>query len=102
LSDESLRRRLSVRFGGIWITDSEDFLLLFKPGRYPTSLQTPYNLPSTPADTTPTERSEMARLLSVNVEVPRDIEWKGCRVHIGVWKEPVSGRCPVRRLTVSK
>ncbi len=32
---EPLRRRMSVRFGGIWIADSEDVLLLFEPGRYP-------------------------------------------------------------------
>jgi uncharacterized protein (DUF427 family) len=32
---EPLRRRMRVRFGGIWIADSEDVLLLFEPGRYP-------------------------------------------------------------------
>jgi hypothetical protein len=32
---EPLRRRLRVRFGGIWIADSEHALLLFEPGRYP-------------------------------------------------------------------
>jgi uncharacterized protein (DUF427 family) len=32
---EPLRRRMRVRFGGIWIADSEDILLLFEPGRYP-------------------------------------------------------------------
>jgi uncharacterized protein (DUF427 family) len=32
---ERLRRRMRVRFGGIWIADSEDVLLLFEPGRYP-------------------------------------------------------------------
>jgi uncharacterized protein (DUF427 family) len=32
---EPLRRRMRVRFGGIWIADSEDSLLLFEPGRYP-------------------------------------------------------------------
>lgn len=32
---EPLRRRLRVRFGGTWIADSEDVLLLFEPGRYP-------------------------------------------------------------------
>jgi MOSC domain-containing protein YiiM/ferredoxin-NADP reductase/ferredoxin len=35
----------------------------------------------------------MARLLSVNVGLPRDIEWKGRTVHTGIWKVPVSGRC---------
>jgi uncharacterized protein (DUF427 family) len=32
---EPLRRRLRVRFGGAWIADSEDVVLLHEPGRYP-------------------------------------------------------------------
>jgi uncharacterized protein (DUF427 family) len=32
---ERLRRRMRVRFGGIWIADTHDVLLLFEPGRYP-------------------------------------------------------------------
>jgi len=32
---ERLRRRMRVRFGGCWIADSENVLLLFEPGRYP-------------------------------------------------------------------
>ena len=31
---EPLRRRMRVRFGGTWIADSEDVLLLFEPGHY--------------------------------------------------------------------
>jgi ferredoxin-NADP reductase/MOSC domain-containing protein YiiM len=42
----------------------------------------------------------MARLLSVNVGLPRDIEWKGRTVHTGVWKNPVRGRCRVGRLNL--
>jgi ferredoxin-NADP reductase/MOSC domain-containing protein YiiM len=42
----------------------------------------------------------MARLLSVNVGLPRDIEWKGRTVHTGIWKAPVRGRCRVRRLNL--
>lgn len=42
----------------------------------------------------------MARLLSVNVGLPRDIAWKGRTVHTGVWKAPVRGRCMVRRLNL--
>lgn len=42
----------------------------------------------------------MARLLSVNVGLPRDIAWKGRAVHTGVWKSPVSGRCRVNRLNL--
>ncbi len=42
----------------------------------------------------------MARLLSVNVGLPRDIEWKGRKVHTGIWKDPVRARCRVRRLNL--
>lgn len=42
----------------------------------------------------------MARLLSVNVGLPRDIEWHGRTVHTGIWKEPVQGRRRVDRLNV--
>ncbi len=42
----------------------------------------------------------MARLLSVNVGLPRDIEWKGRTVHTGIWKDPVHGRCRVNRLNL--
>ena len=31
---EPLRRRMRVRFGGTWIADSEQVLLLFEPGRW--------------------------------------------------------------------
>jgi len=42
----------------------------------------------------------MARLLSVNVGLPRDIAWKGRTVHTGIWKTPVDGRCRVGRLNL--
>ena len=42
----------------------------------------------------------MARLLSVNVGLPRDIQWKARTVHTGVWKDPVRGRCRVGRLNL--
>jgi ferredoxin-NADP reductase/MOSC domain-containing protein YiiM/ferredoxin len=42
----------------------------------------------------------MPRLLSVNVGLPRDIEWNGRTVHTGIWKEPVHGRCRVGRLNL--
>jgi ferredoxin-NADP reductase/MOSC domain-containing protein YiiM len=42
----------------------------------------------------------MARLLSVNVGLPRDIAWKGRTVHTGIWKAPVGGRCRVGRLNL--
>ncbi|PYR87937.1 MAG: sulfurase [Acidobacteria bacterium] len=42
----------------------------------------------------------MARLVSVNVGLPRDIEWSGRTVHSGIWKESVLGPCRVRRLNL--
>ena len=42
----------------------------------------------------------MARVLSVNVGLPRDIEWNGRTVHTGIWKNPVHGRCRVGRLNL--
>jgi ferredoxin-NADP reductase/MOSC domain-containing protein YiiM/ferredoxin len=42
----------------------------------------------------------MPRLLSVNVGLPRDIQWKGRTVHTAIWKEPVHGRCRIRRLNL--
>ncbi|HLJ44715.1 MAG TPA: MOSC and FAD-binding oxidoreductase domain-containing protein [Bryobacteraceae bacterium] len=42
----------------------------------------------------------MARLISVNVGLPRDIEWKGRTVHTAVWKDSVRGRCRVGRLNL--
>jgi uncharacterized protein (DUF427 family) len=32
---EPLRRRMRVKFGGAWVADSEDIVLLHEPGRYP-------------------------------------------------------------------
>jgi ferredoxin-NADP reductase/MOSC domain-containing protein YiiM len=43
----------------------------------------------------------MARLLSVNVGLPRDIAWRGRIVHTGIWKNPVRGRCRVSRLNLA-
>jgi ferredoxin-NADP reductase/MOSC domain-containing protein YiiM len=43
---------------------------------------------------------EAARLLAVNVGLPRDVEWEGRTVHTAVWKSPVSGRVRVRRLNL--
>ena len=42
----------------------------------------------------------MARLLSINVGLPRDITWQGKAVHTAVWKAPVQGRRMVRRLNI--
>jgi ferredoxin-NADP reductase/MOSC domain-containing protein YiiM len=42
----------------------------------------------------------MGSLLSVNVGLPRDVEWKGRTVHTAIWKNPVRGRCRVSRLNL--
>jgi ferredoxin-NADP reductase/MOSC domain-containing protein YiiM/ferredoxin len=42
----------------------------------------------------------MARLLSVNVGLPREISWHGKTVFTSVWKEPVQGLRLVRRLNI--
>src|SRR5882757_10416598 len=42
----------------------------------------------------------MVRLLSLNVGLPRDIEWHGRTVHTGIWKSPVQGRRHVGRLNI--
>ncbi len=42
----------------------------------------------------------MARLLSVNVGLPRDVTWQGKTVHTAIWKAPVEGPRMARRLNI--
>ncbi|MDP9339225.1 MAG: MOSC and FAD-binding oxidoreductase domain-containing protein [Acidobacteriota bacterium] len=42
----------------------------------------------------------MAKLVAVNVGLPRDIAWRGKTVHTGIYKNPVAGRVMVRRLNI--
>ncbi|MGC2403166.1 MAG: MOSC and FAD-binding oxidoreductase domain-containing protein [Acidobacteriaceae bacterium] len=42
----------------------------------------------------------MNSVVSVNVGLPRDVEWQGKIVHTGVWKKPVAGRVMARRLNL--
>ncbi len=42
----------------------------------------------------------MARLLSVNVGVPKDIVVNGAVVRTAIWKEPVKGRVMARRMNL--
>ena len=42
----------------------------------------------------------MARLLSVNVGLPRDVTWQGKTVHTAIWKAPVEGPRMMRRLNI--
>jgi ferredoxin-NADP reductase/MOSC domain-containing protein YiiM len=41
-----------------------------------------------------------AKLVSVNVGMPKDVPWNGKTVHTGVWKNPVDGPAMVRRLNI--
>ena len=41
-----------------------------------------------------------ARLVSINIGLPRDIRWRGKTVHTGIWKSPVLGRVTVRKLNI--
>jgi len=40
------------------------------------------------------------RVVSVNVGLPRTVRWKGRDVTTGIFKEPVEGRIPLRRLNL--
>jgi len=42
----------------------------------------------------------MSKLLSVNVGLPREIEWQGKRVRTAIWKRPVTSRVLARRLNL--
>ncbi|BBZ41677.1 MOSC and FAD-binding oxidoreductase domain-containing protein [Mycobacterium conspicuum] len=42
----------------------------------------------------------MGRLLSVNVGLPKDVDWRGRTVHTGIWKTPVDGPVMARRLNL--
>src|SRR5664279_4549201 len=39
-------------------------------------------------------------LVSVNVGLPRDVQWRGRTVHTGVWKHPVDGPHRVRAVNI--
>ena len=42
----------------------------------------------------------MSSLISVNVGLPREVEWQGKIVRTAVWKKPVVGRVMARRLNL--
>jgi len=42
----------------------------------------------------------MARLLTLNVGLPREVTWKGKSVRTAIWKFPVEGRRKVRKLNI--
>jgi ferredoxin-NADP reductase/MOSC domain-containing protein YiiM len=41
-----------------------------------------------------------SRLVSVNVGLPKEVDWQGTRVRTGIWKAPVSGRVRARKLNL--
>jgi len=41
-----------------------------------------------------------AKLVSVNVGMPKDVPWHGKTVHTGIWKTPIEGPVMVRRLNI--
>ena len=50
---------------------------------------------------TPPPAPTAARVLSVNVGVPRDVEWRGERVLTAIWKHPVAGRVALRGVNLA-
>ncbi len=42
----------------------------------------------------------MSRLVSVNVGLPKEVEWQGERVRTAIWKSPVAGRVRARKLNL--
>jgi hypothetical protein len=46
------------------------------------------------------EEESRVRLLSVNVGLPRELEWRGRRVRTSIWKTPAEGRVRVTRLNL--
>ena len=62
------------------------------PDAFPTSDQVP--APAVPGP------AVSGRLVSVNVGLPRDVQWRGRTVHTGVWKRPVAGSHMVRSLNI--
>jgi MOSC domain-containing protein YiiM len=42
----------------------------------------------------------MARLFSVNVGLPREVQWKGKTIRTAIWKSPVEGRRIVGKLNL--
>ena len=39
-------------------------------------------------------------IISVNVGLPREVDWKGRRVSTGIFKQPAAGRVVARRLNL--
>src|SRR5215213_9731817 len=46
------------------------------------------------------QRGYVMHVISVNVGLPHEVDWKGKRVSTGIFKEPVAGRIVARRLNL--
>ncbi|MEV7908319.1 MOSC domain-containing protein, partial [Streptomyces anulatus] len=46
------------------------------------------------------EGQVVAKLVSVNVGLPRDVSWRGRTVRTGIWKQPLTGPAMARRLNI--
>ena len=42
----------------------------------------------------------MQSVISLNVGLPRDVQWQGRTIRTSIWKSPVHGRRLVRRLNI--
>jgi MOSC domain-containing protein YiiM len=42
----------------------------------------------------------MMQIISVNIGLPREVDWKGQRVRTGIFKQPVAGRVMARKLNL--
>ena len=42
----------------------------------------------------------MGRLVSVNVGMPKNVQWRDKTIYTGIWKTPIEGRVMVRRLNI--
>jgi ferredoxin-NADP reductase/MOSC domain-containing protein YiiM len=51
-------------------------------------------------DVTPQPTDVVGRLLSVNLGLPRDVEWEGKTVRTAIWKQPVHGPRMVRTINI--
>src|SRR5258705_9435561 len=68
---EPLRRRMRARFGGAWIADSEDVILLFEPGHYPMAY-----FPKSDVSADTLERTEYTRPSTINSDSLRCISFE--------------------------
>ncbi len=47
-----------------------------------------------------TSENAAMKIISINVGLPRDVEWQGKVLKTSIWKNPVAGRIPVSKLNL--